>query len=131
MATIIDPVAADGVCAPASTHAIDDAAATTVAATLKALADPLRLRMLSVIASDPRGEACVCDLTELSDVSQQTVSHHLKVLREVGLVSAERRGTWVWYRFTPEGRPAVTMLLDSFAPLVPALIPAHRSGEPA
>lgn len=97
--------------------AIDVEAASTLAATLKALADPLRLRMLSAIATDPRGESCVCDLTELADVSQPTVSHHLRVLREVGVVTGERRGTWVWYRIPPERRPAVTSLLESFGPL--------------
>ena len=64
-------------CAPAEAHAIGLDVATTVANTLKALADPLRLRMLSAIATDPRGESCVCDLAELADVSQPTVSHHL------------------------------------------------------
>lgn len=97
--------------------AIDVESATTLATTLKALADPLRLRMLSAIATDPRGESCVCDLTELADVSQPTVSHHLRVLREVGVVTGERRGTWVWYRVPPERRAAVTALLDSFGPL--------------
>ncbi len=129
-ATVVDSAAAEVVCAPASTDAIDEGAATALAATLKALADPLRLRMLSVIASDSRGETCVCDLMELSELSQPTVSHHLKVLRDVGVVSAQRRGTWVWYRLTPEGRPAITMLLDSFAPLA-SVLPTHRSGDTA
>ncbi|GAA2887484.1 metalloregulator ArsR/SmtB family transcription factor [Microbacterium esteraromaticum] len=103
-------------CSPVATHAIGHEAASTVAATLKALSDPLRLRMLSAIASDPRGESCVCDLAELADVSQPTVSHHLKVLKEVGVLTSERRGTWVWYRINPSRRSAVTALLDSFAP---------------
>ena len=67
-------------CAPSASHAIGAEAATTVAGALKALADPLRLRMLSSIATDPRGESCECDLAELAEVSQPTVSHHLKVL---------------------------------------------------
>lgn len=83
-------------------HAIGESAATTVASTLKALADPFRLRVLSAIATDPRGESCVCDLAELADVSQPTVSHHLKVLKDTGLLASERRGTWVWYRIAPE-----------------------------
>ncbi|WP_101847474.1 metalloregulator ArsR/SmtB family transcription factor [Zhihengliuella sp. ISTPL4] len=103
-------------CSPVATHAIGQEAAGTVAATLKALADPLRLRMLSAIASDPRGESCVCDLAELADVSQPTVSHHLKVLKDVDVLTSERRGTWVWYRINPSRRSAVTALLDSFAP---------------
>ncbi len=103
-------------CAPAPTHAIGQDAAATVAGALKALADPLRLRMLSAIATDPRGEACVCDLAELADVSQPTVSHHLKVLKETGMLLSERRGTWVYYRITPGRRGAVTALLEAFAP---------------
>jgi len=108
--------APEGPCTPVGTHAIGREAAASVAATLKALSDPLRLRMLSAIAADPRGESCVCDLAELADVSQPTVSHHLKVLKEVGVLTSERRGTWVWYRVNPRRRGAVTLLLDSFSP---------------
>ncbi|GAA1738741.1 hypothetical protein GCM10009809_37510 [Isoptericola hypogeus] len=97
-------------------HAIGTEAAGVVAATLKALAEPLRLRMLSFIATAPAGEACVCDLAELTDVSQPTVSHHLKVLRDVGVLASERRGTWVWYRITPGYKSAISTLLESFAP---------------
>ena len=103
-------------CAPSVAHAIGTEAATTVAGALKALADPLRLRMLSAIATASAGEACVCDLAALADVSQPTVSHHLKVLRDVGVLVSERRGTWVWYRVAPGYKGAVTTLLDSFAP---------------
>ncbi|CAM3769303.1 metalloregulator ArsR/SmtB family transcription factor [Occultella aeris] len=105
-------------------HAIATESATTVATTLKALAEPLRLRMLSFIATAPAGEACVCDLAALTDVSQPTVSHHLKVLRDVGVLTSERRGTWVWYRIEPGYRGAVATLLDSFAPA--ALEAPHR-----
>ncbi|SJN42699.1 Arsenate reductase [Microbacterium esteraromaticum] len=101
----------DAACAPVATHAIGQEAASAVAAILKALADPLRLRMLSAIAADPRGECCVCDLSALADLSQPTVSHHLKVLKDVDVLVSERRGTWVWYRITPERRSAVTALL--------------------
>ena len=110
-------------CAPAEAHAIGLDAATAVANTLKALADPLRLRMLSAIATDPRGESCVCDLAELADVSQPTISHHLKVLKDTGLLASERRGTWVYYRIAPGKQRAVAALLDAFAP-------AAVSGEP-
>ncbi|GLU91071.1 metalloregulator ArsR/SmtB family transcription factor [Gulosibacter molinativorax] len=103
-------------CTPSMAHAIGESAATTVASTLKALADPFRLRVLSAIATDPRGESCVCDLAELADVSQPTVSHHLKVLKDTGLLASERRGTWVWYRIAPEKQHAVSSLLDAFAP---------------
>ncbi|WP_194421547.1 metalloregulator ArsR/SmtB family transcription factor [Microbacterium abyssi] len=111
--TLADPA---DVCSPVPTHAIGQEAASAVSMTLKALSDPLRLRMLSAIASDPRGESCVCDLAELADVSQPTVSHHLKVLKDVDVLTSERRGTWVWYRINPGRRGAVTALLDSFAP---------------
>ncbi len=97
-------------------HAMGPDAAAQVAATLKALGDPLRLRMLSFIATSPDGEACVCDLATLTEVSQPTVSHHLKVLRDVGVLTSQRRGTWVHYRVEPALRGAVTTLLDSFAP---------------
>lgn len=103
-------------CSPTATHAIGAEEAASVAGALKAIADPLRLRMLSAIATDPRGEACVCDLAELAEVSQPTISHHLKVLKDTGMLLSERRGTWVYYRITPARRGAVTALLDAFAP---------------
>ena len=67
----------------------------------KALGDPVRLRLVSLIASHDGGEACVCDLTAGFDLSGPTISHHLKVLREAGLITGERRGTWVYYRVEP------------------------------
>ncbi|UPL17075.1 metalloregulator ArsR/SmtB family transcription factor [Microbacterium aurugineum] len=118
---------ADDTCSPVATHAIGLDAASSVAATLKALSDPLRLRMLSAIASDPRGESCVCDLAELAEVSQPTISHHLKVLKDVDVLTSERRGTWVWYRITPNRRSAVTALLESFAPAT--LAPGGVTGD--
>ncbi|WP_309132018.1 metalloregulator ArsR/SmtB family transcription factor [Brevibacterium sp.] len=109
--TAADSVAAE--CLPTPSSAIDSEAAVALAGVLKALADPLRLRMLSAIAANPRGEACVCDLSALADVSQPTVSHHLKKLREAGLLDADRRGTWVWYRIPESRRSAVSELLAS------------------
>jgi len=112
-------VTAGGGCTPQTSpadHAMGADAAAHVAATLKALGDPLRLRMLSLIAATPTGEACVCDLATVADVSQPTVSHHLRLLKDVGLLTSERRGTWVYYRVRPALRGAVTTLLDSFAP---------------
>lgn len=103
-------------CTPTVAHAMGSEAATSVAATLKAISDPLRLRMLSAITTDPSGEVCVCDLTELAQVSQPTVSHHLRVMKDTGLLTSERRGTWVYYRIAPSKRTAVTALLDAFAP---------------
>ena len=109
----------DEACAPRPSpadHAMGPEVATRIAATLKALGEPLRLRMLSLIATSPTGEACVCDLATLTDLSQPTVSHHLKVLKDVGVLTSERRGTWVHYRVEPALRGAVTTLLESFAP---------------
>lgn len=99
-------------CSPTVSHAIGLDHASTAASALKSIADPLRLRMLSAIATDPRGEACVCDLSELADVSQPTISHHLKVLKETGMLLSERRGTWVYYRIAPERQDAVAALLE-------------------
>jgi len=121
----------DVICTPqVDSHAIDAGVASAVAMTLKALAEPLRLRMLSFIATAPAGEACVCDLATLTEVSQPTVSHHLKVLRDVGVLTAERRGTWVWYRIAPGFKGAVSTLLESFAPAALASVPEppHMTG---
>ena len=117
-------------CAPAEARAIGLDVATTVANALKALADPLRLRMLSAIATDPRGESCVCDLAELADVSQPTISHHLKVLKDTGLLSSQRRGTWVYYRIVATRQAAVTALLDGFASTVTASPAEDRPESP-
>lgn len=75
--------------------------AELLAPVFKALGDPVRLRLASMIASAPAGEICVCDLTPAFDLSGPTISHHLRTLREAGLVDAERRGTWVYYRIRP------------------------------
>ncbi|MFB7609626.1 ArsR/SmtB family transcription factor [Streptomyces gardneri] len=87
-------------CPPIVTAALSEQDAETMAAMFKALADPVRLRLLSRVASHPNGEACVCDIADVG-VSQPTVSHHLKKLREAGLLTSERRGTWVYYRPAP------------------------------
>ena len=72
--------------------------AELVAPQLKALADPVRLRLMSLMASHPGGEACVCDLNDAFDLTQPTISHHLKVLHEAGLLDRDKRGVWVYYR---------------------------------
>lgn len=106
----------DDACDAVEAHAIGPVAAESITTALKALADPLRLRMLSFVATSATGEACVCDLAALTDVSQPTVSHHLKLLRDSGILTSERRGTWVWYRVAPGYRRAVSTLLETFAP---------------
>ncbi len=79
----------------------------------KALGDPVRLRMLSRIAGHEGGEACVCDISPAFTLSQPTISHHLKVLREAGLLDCERRGTWVYYRVIPSALAQLSAILSS------------------
>jgi ArsR family transcriptional regulator len=100
-------------CAPLVEGAMSEAEAAELARVFKALADPVRLRLLNLIAAHPGGEACVCDLTGPFEVTAPTISHHLKVLREAGLIDGERRGTWVYYRTIPE---ALTRLSALFTP---------------
>jgi len=88
-------------CAPATRDAIGAEAAERLARSLKALADPARLRLVSMVAAHADAEACVCDLTEPLGLSQPTVSHHLKVLVEAGLLTRDKRGTWAYYRLVP------------------------------
>lgn len=88
-------------CEPVFTEALDDQEAEDLAAAFKVLSDPVRLRLLSLIANAGDGEACACDLVEPLGRSQPTVSHHLKVLAEAGLVDRDKRGRWVWYRAVP------------------------------
>ena len=78
----------------------------------KALGDPARLRLLSLIASHPGGEACVCDISGSFDLSQPTISHHLKVLRESGLLDCERRGSWVYYWVIPAALQGLSAILS-------------------
>jgi ArsR family transcriptional regulator, arsenate/arsenite/antimonite-responsive transcriptional repressor len=85
-------------------------AAETSAALLKAVADPVRLQLLSAIRATTDGEACVCDLTPVVGLSQPTVSHHLKVLVEAGLLEREKRGTWAWFRLVPARLDDVTAI---------------------
>jgi ArsR family transcriptional regulator len=89
-------------CSPVTGEALSAEQAGELASSFKALGDPVRLRLLSLIAAHAGGEACVCDLTGAFDLSGPTISHHLKVLREAGLIGSERRGTWVFYRVLPE-----------------------------
>jgi ArsR family transcriptional regulator, arsenate/arsenite/antimonite-responsive transcriptional repressor len=91
---------------------LDAAHANTFAAMFKALGDPVRLRLLSMIASAGGGEVCVCDLTGSFDLTGPTISHHLKVLREAGLVNSDRRGTWVYYRLVPAALALLVGLID-------------------
>lgn len=91
----------DGCCGSVVTGALDESDAEDLAAAFKVLADPARLRLLSLIAASATGEACACDLVEPIGRSQPTVSHHLSLLVEAGLLSREKRGRWAWYRVVP------------------------------
>ena len=103
---------------------IDAGRADNFARMFKAVGDPVRLRLLSMIGSARAGEVCVNDLTGEFELSGPTISHHLKVLREAGLVASERRGTWVYYQVVPEALTRLSALLQ-IAPLAaPALTPA-------
>jgi ArsR family transcriptional regulator, arsenate/arsenite/antimonite-responsive transcriptional repressor len=99
-------------CRPLVTEALTEHAATDLARAFKALGDPVRLRLLSLIAARAGGEVCVCDLTDAFTLTGPTISHHLKVLREAGLVDCERRGTWVYYWAVPAKLAALSTLLD-------------------
>jgi ArsR family transcriptional regulator len=100
-------------CSPISQSALSGDEAVQLAAILKALADPARIRLLSLIQDQPDGEACVCHLTEPLGLGQPTVSHHLKKLADAGFLTFERRGKWVYYRVVPDALAAVR---DMFAP---------------
>jgi ArsR family transcriptional regulator len=86
-------------------------AAAEMAVKLKALADPVRLRLFSSVASHAGGEACVCDISGGFEVSQPTISHHLKVLRDAGLLTSQRRASWVYYALVPEALRDLSSLL--------------------
>ncbi len=111
---LLSPAETAACCPPLSREPLSAEQAGQVAPLLKALADPVRLRLMSLIASHPGGEACVCDLNEAFDLSQPTISHHLKVLHEAGLVEREKRGVWVYYRALTEALASLgTLIGDS------------------
>jgi ArsR family transcriptional regulator len=94
----LTPVQTVACCSPLTKEPLSAEQAERIAPLVKALADPVRLRLLSLVASHADGEACVCDLNDAFDLSQPTISHHLKVLHDVGLLDREKRGVWVYYR---------------------------------
>ena len=95
---VLSPADPAACCLPLSAEPLSRAQAEQIVPLLKALADPVRLRLMSLVASNPGGEACVCDLAGAFDLSQPTISHHLKVLHEAGLLDRDKRGVWVYYR---------------------------------
>ena len=102
-------------CTPLTGTPMSAAQAEQVAPLLKALADPVRLRLVSLIASSATGEACVCDLNEAFDQTQATISHHLKVLHSAGVLRRDKRGIWVYYAVRPEALAAVADLFTTSA----------------
>ncbi|MGB5953117.1 MAG: metalloregulator ArsR/SmtB family transcription factor [Ornithinimicrobium sp.] len=100
-------------CCSLADAALSMGEANGLAPLFKALGDPVRLRLMSMIASHPAGEACVCDLIADFDLSGPTISHHLKILRDCGLVSSQRRGTWVYYRALPAALEPIAALAGS------------------
>lgn len=113
-APTIEPVIADAACCtPLSQAALSADKARDLAPAFKALGDPVRLQLLSQIATAESGEACVCDLTAGFELTGPTISHHLKVLREARLIDCERRGTWVYYWIVPARMSALAHVLGA------------------
>jgi DNA-binding transcriptional ArsR family regulator len=100
-----------GPCPTLGVAALDQSQAVELAAMFRTLGNPVRLRLLSLIASHPGGEACVCEISATFDVSQPTISHHLKLLRSAGLLDCERRGTWVYYWVIPSALQQLSSVL--------------------
>jgi ArsR family transcriptional regulator len=111
----LTPVQTVACCSPLTKKPLAAAQAERIAPLLKAMADPVRLRLLSLVASHADGEACVCDLNDAFELSQPTISHHLKVLHEVGLLDRSKRGVWVYYRVKPEALADLGALIGGVA----------------
>lgn len=107
---------ADSCCGGIASAPLDESRAVDLAKAFKALGDPVRLRLLSMIASRRGDEVCVCELTPAFDVSQPTISHHLKLLRQAGLVDCRRQGTWVYYRVLPAALDRLAAVLHVTRP---------------
>ncbi|MFJ3205925.1 ArsR/SmtB family transcription factor [Streptomyces sp. NPDC086989] len=103
----------EGCCGQLAAAPLDEDQAADLAKVFKALGDPVRLRLLSMIASRDGGEVCVCELTPAFELSQPTISHHLKLLRQAGLVDCERRGTWVYYWALPAALERLAAVLKA------------------
>ena len=116
---VLSPADTAACCPPLSREPLSAEQAEQVAPLLKALADPVRLRLMSLIASHPGGEACVCDLNDAFDLSQPTISHHLKVLHEAGLLDRDKRGVWVYYRARTEALASLGALIGDRAMRAP------------
>jgi ArsR family transcriptional regulator, arsenate/arsenite/antimonite-responsive transcriptional repressor len=116
--TVLNPAGTAACCPPLSVQPLSvqplsQAQAEQIAPLLKALADPVRLRLMSLVASRPGGEACVCDLNEAFDLSQPTISHHLKILHDAGLLDRDKRGVWVYYQARTQALASLGALIGS------------------
>ena len=109
--TVISPADTAACCSPLTTEPLTTDQAEQIAPLLKALADPVRLRLLSLVASHEGGEACICELNDAFALSQPTISHHMKVLHEAGLVDRDKRGVWVYYRIRPQALASLGVLI--------------------
>ncbi|MDV7197175.1 metalloregulator ArsR/SmtB family transcription factor [Rhodococcus kroppenstedtii] len=114
--TVAVAATSGGCCSPLTREPLTTDWAGDLARMFKALGDPARLRLLSLVASHENGEACVCDISGSFDLSQPTISHHLKVLREAGLLDCERRGTWVYYWVVPAALQQLSAVLAAADP---------------
>jgi ArsR family transcriptional regulator len=120
-----EPPALVSCCGSVAGDALTDAQATELAAALKAIADPVRLRLVSIIATSPTGETCACDLPDWLDRSQPTVSHHLGLLVNAGVLEREQRGKWAWFRLRRERLDELAAVLSSNSHRTPP-----QSGSP-
>lgn len=112
-----DPLAVLQCCSPVTGQVLDQSDAEQLAGALKAIADPARLRLISIVAAAESGEVCVCDFTGPVGLSQPTVSHHLKILVDAGVLAREQRGKWAYYRLVPAALDNLGRLLTA-----PALV---------
>lgn len=109
--TLLPVIDATACCAPLTRDPLTQTQAEDLSRSLKAIADPARLRLISIIAASEGQEACVCDLTDSLEVGQPTVSHHLKVLTDAGYVTRSKRGTWAYYKLVPGALDSLSRLL--------------------
>ena len=110
---LLTPADSAACCSPLAAEPLTTEQAERVAPLMKALADPVRLRLMSLVASHQGGEACVCELNDAFNLSQPTISHHLKVLHETGLIDRDKRGVWVFYRARIEALASLAALIST------------------
>jgi ArsR family transcriptional regulator len=110
---VLSPADTAACCSPLTAEPLTIQQAEQIAPLLKALADPVRLCLLSLVASHHGGEACICELNDGFDLSQPTISHHMKVLHEAGLADRDKRGVWVYYKVRPQALASLGALIGS------------------